>query len=148
MTEVLAQGLASIIQYLGATPVLLAVTVWVLGPMVAVVWVVYKLGRQAAISNATTDRRMQDVFARQDERFEQVVKMFEHGVQMYKDNVQLVKEYERHVDSQRETNDKLIDLVSISTATQQTLVEYIKNNWWCPVAKDPRLLQMLKKENA
>lgn len=144
MNEALAHGIATIIQYLGGTPVLLAIVTLGIGPMLAVVWVVYKLGRQATLNNAEQNRRMQEVFDRQDHRFEQVVKMFDQSVQMYKDNVQLVHEYERHVDNQHDTNDKLIDLVSISTSTQQTLVEYIKNNWWCPVAKDPRMLHMMR----
>jgi len=139
MTDALAQGIAAIIQHLGTTPILLAITVWVLGPLAAVVWVVFKLNKIVGRISSEQGTRMQNVFDRQDQRFEQVV-------QMYKDNVALVKDYEKHVESQRDTTDKLIDLIAVSTGTQQTLVDYIKNNWWCPVSKDPSLIKLLKEK--
>lgn len=138
MNEALAQALASVIQYLGGTPVLLFLAIVIIGPMIAVVWIVFKLNRIVGEISTEQGERMQSAFERQDQRFEQVV-------QMYRDNVALVKDYESHVTSHRETNNRLIDLVSISTATQQTLVDYIKNNWWCPVSKDPSILRLMKE---
>ena len=128
MNQALAEALAAIIQFLGGTPVLLFLTIVIIGPMVSVVWIVFKLNKIVGKISIEQRAGMQQVFERQDKRFEQVVRMYE-------DNVALVKSYEQHVLNQRETNDKLIDLVSISTATQQTLVEYIKNNLFCPLVK-------------
>lgn len=116
MNETLAQGIAAIIQYLGATPILLFFAVMGLTPWISMILIEYK-----------RDKRDAKIFSRQDQRFEQVVKMYE-------DNVGLVK-------AQQDTNNNLIDLVTVSTGTQQTLVDYIKNNWWCPIAKDPGLLK-------
>lgn len=127
MNEAMAQALASIIQYLGATPILLFFAIMGLAPWASLIWLEHKRGK-----------RDEKVFGRQDQRFEQVVKMYE-------DNVSLVKSYDTHVVNQREISDKLIDLVAISTGTQQTLVDYIKNNWWCPVSKDPSLIRTLKE---
>ncbi len=143
MNEALAQGISAVIQYLGPSPVLFTIVILGIAPWAAVVWAIIKLSRalgkisselttQSQQSSTEQNTRMQQVFERQDQRFEQVVKMYE-------DNVDLVKAHQSLVENQRETNDKLIDLVSISTSTQQTLVEYIKNNWWCPIAKDPAL---------
>ncbi len=139
MNEALAQALAAIVQYLGGTPVLLFTALILLGPMAAVIWVVYKLNRIVGKITADAAASTAMVFERQDKRFEQVVRMYE-------DNVALVKNYERHVANQRETNDKLIDLVAISTGTQQQLVEtsksnvaaimkMIENNEYCPYTR-------------
>jgi hypothetical protein len=138
MPETTTQIIAQVISYLGTTPVLLTLVLLILGPMAAVVWVVWRLPKLVIKIAAKQDDRMQSVFDRQDQRFEQVVNM-------YKDNVQLVKDYERHVIAYRETNDKLLDLIAVSTGTQQTLVDYVKNNWWCPVSKDPGLLNHMKE---
>jgi hypothetical protein len=134
MNEALAQALASIIGYLGAYPILLFLAVMGLGPWVMMIIV----SRQQDKRQTKDIQRQIAAFERQDKRFEQVVRMYE-------DNVALVRSYEIHVSNQRETNDKLIDLVAISTSTQQTLVDYIKNNWWCPVSKDPGLLNLFKE---
>jgi hypothetical protein len=117
MNEALAQSLTSIIAYLGATPILLFAAVMGLGPWIAMIWIT----RQQ-------DKRLIKVFERQDIRFEQVVRMYE-------DNVDLVTAHQNLAVSQRETNEKLIDLVAVSTGTQQTLVDYIKNNLFCPLVK-------------
>ena len=128
MGDLLSGVITNLITYFGATPVLLFLTVASVGDIAAVVWVVYKLGRIMANTNSEHTESMSKVFDRQDRRFEQVVRMYE-------DNVALVKSYETHVSNQCITNDKLIDLVSISTATQQTLVEYIKHNLFCPLVR-------------
>jgi hypothetical protein len=126
--QILAQALSSLIQYLGGTPVLLFLALVIVGPMITVVWIVYKLDRIQGKTTTEQEARMTSVFKRQDDRFEQVV-------QMYRDNISLVKSYEAHVTNQRETNDKLIDLVAVSTDTQATMVAYIKNNLFCPLVK-------------
>jgi hypothetical protein len=139
MNEILAQGLAAIITYLGPTPILFIILLLGLGPIGAVVWIVFKLNKIVGKITTAQNEHNTAVFERQDKRFEQVVRMYEN-------NVTLVKNYERHVDNQRETNDKLIDLVAISTATQQQLVEtsksnatalmkMIENNEYCPYAR-------------
>lgn len=150
MNEALAQALAAVIQYLGATPVLLFAAVVIVGPMVSVVWIVFKLNKIVSKISAAQSAHNAAVFERQDKRFEQVVRMYE-------DNVALVKNYERHVTNQRETNDKLIDLVAISTATQQQLVEtsksnatalmkMIENNEYCPLTRAKARMHMSIEE--
>ena len=128
MSDVLAQTLAALIQYLGATPILLFFAALILGPMSAMVWSIWKMNK--ILGKITIEQRtsMQLVFDRQDKRFEQVVRMYE-------DNVDLVKDYEKHVGSQRDVTEKLIDLIAVSTGTQQTLVDYIRNNLFCPLVR-------------
>ena len=128
MSDILAQFFEVIISHFGPYPLLLFLSIMGLAPFAAVVWIVWRLPKLVNKVMAIQDDRMNSVFERQDKRFEQVVKMYE-------DNVELVKDYQTHVLNQRETNDKLIDLVSISTSVQQTLVDYIKTNMFCPLVK-------------
>jgi len=60
---------------------------------------------------------------RQDKRFEEVVSMYER-------NVELVKNHEK-------INENLQELIIVMTSTMQTLVEYIKNNLFCPFMRPP-----------
>jgi preprotein translocase subunit YajC len=106
MNEVLAQSLASIIAYLGATPILLFLTVMGLGPWVMIIYI----SRQQ-------DKRMSKMIA------------------MYENNVTLVKSYEGLTASVIKINDNLQDLVILTTSTMQTLVEHIKSNLFCPLVK-------------
>ena len=133
-----AQVVSTVIEKLGATPILLFFTIIFIVPWASFVWSSYKMNRAMNTISSDWDKRMSEVFRRQDTRFEQVVRMYE-------DNVSLVKSYEMLVANHHEANDKLIELVSVSTGTQQTLVEYIKNNWWCPVSKDPSLIKRLQR---
>ena len=104
----IAQLISLVIGKLGATPILIFLLVLFVAPWVAVIVIVRGL-----------DKRMTKVFERQDKRFEEVVNM-------YANNVSLVKGYEKI------TGD-LQDLVILVTSTMQTLVEHIKNNFFCPL---------------
>lgn len=106
----LAQLAALIIGKLGAAPILIFFLVLFVAPWVAVIVIVRGL-----------DKRMTKVFERQDKRFEEVVSM-------YTNNVGLVKGYEKI------TGD-LQDLVILVTSTMQTLIEHIKNNFFCPQSR-------------
>lgn len=123
MNDTLAQAVAAIIQYLGPSPILLFLAVMGLVPSLVAIW----LNQQ------------------QNNRIENLVTLFtkqmNESEQRYENNVVLVKDYETLVRNQQTSIDKLIDFISAVNGTQQTLVEYIKNNWWCPVLKDPTMLR-------
>ncbi len=104
------QIIAYIITALGTTPMLLFLSLVLLGPWVVIIWI----SRQQ-------DKRMSKVFERQDKRFEEVVGMYEA-------NVLLVKNHEK-------INENLQDLVILTTSTMQTLVDHIKSNLFCPLMK-------------
>lgn len=146
MNEALAQALASIIGYLGAYPILLFLAVMGIGPWVMMIIV----SRQQDKRQTKDIARQVAAFERQDKRFEQVVRMYE-------DNVALVKSYESHVMFQHDTNDKLIELVAISTSTQQQLIEtnknsasaimrMIENNEYCPWSRVKGRMRMSVEE--
>lgn len=128
MDNVFAQTVAALIQHLGATPILLFLAVMGLGPWIVQIW-----------TSKQQDKRIGKIV-------DLFVKQMAESEKRYENNIQLVKNYESLVVSQRETNEKLIDLITISTSTLQTMVEYVKNNWWCPATKDPSILQSLYKE--
>ena len=106
--SVTAQVVATIIDKLGTTPVLLFLTLLLLGPWAALIWISKSQAR----------------------RFEEVV-------EMYRSNVQLVKSYEGLAASSQKITDNLQDLVILTTSTMQTLVDHIKSNLFCPMMKIP-----------
>jgi hypothetical protein len=108
MTDVFAQALAAVIQYLGPYPILLTIVLLVLAPWGAMVWLSYK-----------QDKRLSKVFERQDKQFADVV-------QMYKDNVVLCERYDHHSGEQAKITSNLQDLVILTTSTMQSLVDHIK----------------------
>jgi hypothetical protein len=117
VNEVLAHGLSQIVQYLGATPVLLFLAIMGMGPWAAQIWTSRQEGK-----------RMSKVFDRQDKRFEEVVKMYES-------NVQLVQAYENVVKNYHDITENLQELVMITTQTQERLVGKIENNRFCPLVR-------------
>lgn len=127
MSDLVAQSIAGIIQYLGATPILLFFIVMGLAPWIVTIW-----------STRQQDKRVAKIV-------DLLTKQMGESEQRYENNVQLVRNYEALVIAQRETNEKLVDLITISTGTLQSMVEYVKNNWWCPATKDPSFLNLLKE---
>lgn len=107
-----ATGITSLVgmvlKELGPTPILIFLIILLIAPWVALIWFM-----------RSVDKRTTKVFERQDKRFEEVVNM-------YNRNVDLVKAYEK-------VSDDLQDLVILVTQTMQTLVEHIKNNFFCPL---------------
>jgi hypothetical protein len=115
--ETSTQIIAQIISYLGTTPVLLTVALMGLGPWGAMVWLSYK-----------QDKRLTKVFERQDQRFEEVVRMYES-------NVQLVKGYESVVQNYHGITDNMQELIMLMTQTNEKLIGKIENNRFCPVVR-------------
>lgn len=117
MDQAFVQSLAAVIGYLGSTPILLFLAVMGLTPWAMTFW-----------STKQQDKRLTKVFERQDQRFEEVVKM-------YQSNVALVQAYESVVKNYHDITDNLQELVMITTQTQEKLVGKIENNRFCPLVR-------------
>jgi hypothetical protein len=113
--------IVELISKLGTTPILLFLAVVILGPSVTIAVAIWMMNKMVGKMQKKQDDRMTLILERQDKRFEQVVRMYE-------DNIYLVKSHET-------LSEKLQDLVILTTSTLQTLVEYIKNNIFCPLVK-------------
>lgn len=111
-----AQIVGTIIDKLGATPILLFLAILLLGPWAALIWISRSQGK----------------------RFEEVV-------EMYKSNVQLVKNYESFTTASMKISESLQDLVILTTSTMQTLVDHIKSNLFCPMMKPPARQEKVKE---
>ncbi len=112
-----AQIVATIIDKLGTTPILLFLALVLVGPWIVMIWI----SRQQ-------DRRMGKALA-------QHAQQFSEAIEMYKSNVSLVKNYEEFTKAIETIVDKQQDLILLVSTTMQTLVDHIKSNLFCPFVR-------------
>lgn len=117
VSDILTSVISAIIQHLGAYPILLFLIIMGIAPWAAMIWAQFK-----------QDKRLARVFERQDQRFEEVVRMYES-------NVQLVQAYQTVTQNYHEITDNLQQLVMLTTQTQERLVGKIETNRYCPLVR-------------
>lgn len=118
MNEALAQGLAAIIQYLGPSPVLLTFVVLGIGPWAALIWVVLKLSKLIGKMSKEHGDRIQQVFERQDQRYDEAVRNYENNVEVVKITQGLAK--------------SLNETVAYNTEVMTGVKASIEHNQFCP----------------